>query len=125
MGAHQVDQNCDEPKLQAFMSALLDDLRALDYLIENDKIESGVRRIGAEQEIFLIDRNMRPAPLALEVLSGIDDPRFTTEIAQFNLEANVTPQLLRGRCFTRMREELEEMTAKLHERAAVLDADIL
>jgi CBS domain-containing protein len=125
MGVHQVEQNCDELKLQAFMSALLDDLRALDYLIDNDRIESGVRRIGAEQEIFLIDRNMRPAPLALEVLAGIDDPRFTTEIAQFNLEANLTPQLLLGRCFTRMREELEEMTAKLHERAAVLDADIL
>ena len=125
MGTHQVEQNCDELRLQAFMSALLDDLRALDYLIENDKIESGVRRIGAEKEIFLIDRNMRPAPLALEVLAGIDDPRFTTEIAKFNLEANVTPQLLLGRCFTRMREELEEMTATLRERAAVLGADIL
>src|SRR6476469_7907659 len=84
MGVHQVEQNCDELKLQAFMSALLDDLRALDYLIENDKIESGVRRIRAEHEIFLIERNMRPAPLALEVLDGINDKRFTTEIAQFN-----------------------------------------
>ena len=107
------------------MSALLDDLRALDYLIENDKIESGVRRIGAEQEIFLIDRNMRPATLALEVLAEINDQRFTTEIARFNLEANLTPQLLTGGCFTRMREELEEMTGKLRDRAAVLDADIL
>src|SRR5256714_8656664 len=125
MGVQQVEQNCDELKLQAFMSALLDDLRALDYLIENDKIESGVRRIGAEQEIFLIDRNMRPAALALKVLAGIDDQRFTTEIAQFNLEANLTPQVLTGHCFTRMREELEEMTAKLRERAAILDDDIL
>ena len=125
MGVHQVEQNCDELKFQAFMSALLDDLRALDYLIENDKIESGIRRIGAEQEIFLIDRHMRPAALALEVLAGIDDKRFTTEIAQFNLEANLTPLVLTGRCFSRMREELEEMTAKLRERAAVLDADIL
>src|SRR3989440_4462734 len=125
MGTHRVEQNCDELKVQAFMSALLDDLRALDYLIEDDKIESGVRRVGAEQEMFLIDRHMRPAALALEVLAGIDDQRFTTEIAQFNLEANVTPQVLTGRCFTAMRDELEEMTAKLRERAAVLDADIL
>src|SRR5438067_4566204 len=125
MGTHRVEQNCDELKVQAFMNALLDDLRALDYLIENDKIESGVRRIGAEQEMFLIDRHMRPAALALEVLAGIDDKRFTTEIAKFNLEANLTPQVLTGHCFAPMREELEEMTAKLRERAAVLDADIL
>src|SRR5438874_4246525 len=125
MGTHRVEQNCDELKVQAFMNALLDDLRALDYLVENDNIERGVRRIGAEQEMFLIDRHMRPAALALEVLAGIDDKRFTTEIAKFNLEANLTPQVLTGHCFTRMREELEEMTAKLRERAAVLDADIL
>src|SRR5512143_754432 len=125
MGQHQVEQELDERKLHAFMSAVLDDLRALDYMIDHDGIESGVHRVGAEQEMFLVDRNLRPAPLAVEVLDGLDDPRLTTEIARFNLEANVTPQLISGNCFSRMEQELNELLAKTRERAAQLDADIL
>ncbi|HSQ23395.1 MAG TPA: CBS domain-containing protein [Pyrinomonadaceae bacterium] len=125
MGQHQVEQELDERKVQAFMSAVLDDLRALDYMIDHDGIESGVHRVGAEQEMFLVDRNLGPAPLAVEVLDGLDDPRLTTEIARFNLEANVTPQLITGDCFSRIEQELNELLAKTRERAAQLDADIL
>jgi CBS domain-containing protein/gamma-glutamyl:cysteine ligase YbdK (ATP-grasp superfamily) len=125
MGQHQAEQEFDERNVQAFMSAVLDDLRALDYMIDHGCIESGVHRMGAEQEMFLVDRNLRPAPLAVEVLDGIDEPRLTTEIARFNLEANVTPQLLSGNCFTRMEQELNELLTKTRERAAELGADIL
>jgi len=44
MGQLDVEQNIDELKVQAFMTALLDDLRALDYMIDHDSIESGVIR---------------------------------------------------------------------------------
>ncbi len=107
------------------MSAVLDDLRALDYMIDHDCIESGVHRMGAEQEMFLVDRNLRPAPLAVEVLEGLDEPRLTTEIARFNLEANVTPQLISGNCFTRMERELNELLTEIRERAKHFGADIL
>ena len=68
MGEHNVAQELDEQKEQMFMKALLDDLRALDYMLDNDLMESGVRRIGAEQEMFLVDENLRPAPVSVEVL---------------------------------------------------------
>ena len=48
-------------------------------------------RVGAEQEMFLIDRYLRPAPVSLSVLEHANDQRLTTEIARFNLEANLTP----------------------------------
>src|SRR5882672_1493013 len=102
MGEHNVDQQFDPKKLQAFTTALLADLAALDYMLDNDQIESGVRRIGAEQEMFFIDRNYRPAPVAVEVLEHAKDARLTTEIAKFNLEANLTPLLLSGRCLSQM-----------------------
>src|SRR5580765_3788862 len=125
MGQHDVEQNIDELKVQAFMGALLDDLRALDYMIEHDQIESGVRRVGAEQEMFLIDRSLRPAPLALEVLDGLQDSRFTTAIARFNLEANLTPRVIGNRCFTQMEQELNELLAHVREVAEQFDADVL
>jgi CBS domain-containing protein/gamma-glutamyl:cysteine ligase YbdK (ATP-grasp superfamily) len=125
MGEHNVEQQFDQRKLQAFTKALLDDLRALDYMLDNNRIESGVRRIGAEQEMFLIDRNLRPAPVAAEVLTQAKDARLTTEIARFNLEANLTPLVLTGRCFHRMEDELKEVLSVARASAANFGADVL
>ena len=40
MGEHQVDQHVDEKKSQAFMKALLEDLRALAFMLEDGRIET-------------------------------------------------------------------------------------
>jgi hypothetical protein len=44
MGEQDVNQVLDERQQRAFMKALLDDLRALELMLEGDMIESGVRR---------------------------------------------------------------------------------
>jgi len=125
MGEHQVEQYADETKAHAFMKALLEDLRALAFMLQDGRVESGITRIGAEQEMFLIDRYLRPAPVSLEVLKQANDSRLTTEIARFNLEANLTPLDLSDNCFTRMEEELSEVIALARESAATQNADVL
>ena len=125
MGEHNVEQHVDEKKAQAFMKALLEDLRALAFMLQEGRVETGVTRIGAEQEMFLIDRYLRPAPVALEVLQQANDPRLTTEIARFNLEANLTPLSLKENCFNRMEQELQELIDRARNCAATQDADIL
>jgi hypothetical protein len=85
MGEQDVDQVVDEHQQRAFMKALLDDLRALEQMLEGGLVESGVRRIGAEQEMFLVDSNLGPAPVAEEVLERLNDSRLVAEIARFNL----------------------------------------
>ena len=125
MGEHNVAQELDERKEQMFMKALLDDLRALDYMLDNDRIESGMPRIGAEQEMFLVDENLRPAPVSVEVLQHANDPRLTTEIARFNLEANLTPVGLTGNCFSQMEAELDDVLARARQSANHFGADVL
>src|SRR5690349_372862 len=125
MGEHNVEQQVDEKKSRAFMKALLQDLSALAFMLENGYIESGVTRIGAEQEMFLIDRHLRPAPVSLEVLKHADDARLTTEIARFNLEANLTPLTLENNCFGRMEQELVELIGLVRNSAATHSADVL
>lgn len=107
------------------MKALLDDLRALELMLEGGRIESGVRRIGAEQEMFLVDSDLGAAPVAEEVMARANDARFVAEIARFNLEANLTPHLLGGRCFRRMEEELTEVLRLAREGARAGGADVL
>jgi CBS domain-containing protein/gamma-glutamyl:cysteine ligase YbdK (ATP-grasp superfamily) len=125
MGEQDVNQVLDERQQRAYMKALLDDLRALELMLEGDVMESGVRRIGAEQEMFLVDSNLGPAPVAEEVLARVNDERFVAEIARFNLEANLTPHLLGGRCFSRMEEELTEALRLARDGARACGADVL
>lgn len=125
MGDHNVESEVDQKKAQAFMKAVLEDLRALAFMLEHDRVESGVTRIGAEQEMFLIDRELRPAPVGPEVLSRVNDPRLTTEIARFNLEANLTPLLLTGSCLSEIENELNDVISLAREGAAAFGADVL
>jgi CBS domain-containing protein len=125
MGQHTVDLELSESTRQAFMMALLEDLRALEYMLEHDLIESGIKRVGAEQEMFLVDQNLRPAPFAVEVLRDAHDPRLTSEIARFNLEANLAPQKLEYDCFSRMESELQDVLQVARRTAKGLGADIL
>jgi CBS domain-containing protein len=124
MGDHNVEQY-DERKYQAFMKALLEDLRALAFMLEDGHVESGVRRLGAEQEMFLVDRDMHAAPISVEVLKKAAEPRLTTEIARFNLEANLTPRSLTNSCFQQMEAELREVIAHARATAQTFGADIL
>ena len=125
MGEHNVEPQVDEKKSQAFMKALLEDLGALAYMLESGCIERGVTRIGAEQEMFLIDRHLRPAPVSLAVLDHAKDARLTTEIARFNLEANLTPLKLEHNCFSRMEQELAALVELARTSAATQGADVL
>ncbi len=126
MGTLDVTGDLDAANLRQFIKHLLDDLRALEAMIAGGTIESGVRRIGAEQELFLVDRAWRPAPFAMEILAAIDDPHFTTELARFNLEINLDPLPFGGDCLRRLEGDLAGLLAKVravaqtHGVAAVL-----
>jgi CBS domain-containing protein/gamma-glutamyl:cysteine ligase YbdK (ATP-grasp superfamily) len=124
MGNQQVQDGITGEQLRLFMRSLLDDLRALDMMIEEGRIESDVRRIGAEQEMFLIGPGFRPAPLVMEMIEGLKDPHFTTELAQFNLETNMEPLSFGGRCLSEMEERLSELVGKARDYAATLGAEI-
>jgi len=125
MGEHNVEQQIDEYKAQTFMKALLEDLRALAFMLQNGLIEQDATRIGAEQEMFLLGSDLRPAPVSTQVLDETNDPRLTTEIARFNLEANLTPQDLTGNCFSRMEQELNEVIGAARDAAGHHGADVL
>ncbi len=125
MGEHKVHDVKDSQDLGRFQECLLDDLRALEEMLQAGMIESGVRRIGAEQEVFLIDEHMHPAPRAMDILERIEDPLFTTELGRFNLEFNLTPIRFESSCLGQLEEELNRLLDKLRSCAAQVDTEIL
>lgn len=104
-----------------FMRAILADLRALERMLKEGRFETGVRRIGAEQEMFLVDRSYSPAPGALKMLEKLADPHFTTELGMFNLELNLDPQPFGGDGLARMERQLVELLEKTRRAAGELD----
>ena len=124
MGEQNVKPNNDEATQQAFMKSLLTEVHALERMLELGLVESGVRRIGAEQEMFLIDKAHKPALKAMEILDVVDDDRFTHELGLFNLEANLAPHRLGGDCLRLMELEAQEIYKRAREIAARFDCDI-
>ena len=126
MGEHDVRTVDDEARSRGFMKALLKDVKAMEAMLEQGLFETGVRRIGAEQEMFLVDAAGRPVDRAVEVMRRLDGhPSFTHELALFNLEANLAPQEYDGGCLGRMEAELRELMAKVYDVAAQEDCDVV
>lgn len=117
MGEQEIPEADDEQRLRRFTKALLADLRALERMIEEGSLETGIRRIGAEQEMFLVDEAGRPACKAQEWLARLDDAAFTTELARFNLETNLRPQVFGGDCLSRMEGELRGFLTRARDVA--------
>ena len=125
MGESDVRGVADEGQAREFTKAVLRDVQALEMLLERGLIETGKRRFGVEQEMFLVDERGAPAPVAEQVLSRIDDDRFTTELARFNLEANLPPGLLEGDFLDTIHEQVSDAVGVADETARSLGARIL
>lgn len=90
----------------AFTRNLLDDLHILEQMLQEDWFEKGQMHIGAEQEICLLDEHYKPACIADEVLKKIQSDNYTTELAKFNVEVNLSPQPFTNSCLSDMGAEL-------------------
>ena len=124
MGEHDVER-IEDGDTRSFTKALLEDVLALERMLEGGLIEAGVRRIGAEQEMFLVGRAMDAAPIAVELLERARDERLTTELARFNLEANLSPVEFGGGCLSALERELREVVTASRRAAQSLGADVL
>jgi hypothetical protein len=91
MGSFDVGSQLDEGSLRQFARQLIQDVRALEYMLQEGMLEADVRHIGSEQEIFLTDRSWHPAPLSEAILAANEDPHLVPELTRFNLEINLDP----------------------------------
>ncbi len=125
MGEHRVHDTSDEQRTRAFVRAMLDDIRALEILIECDLIERDIRRVGVEQEMYIVDAQGYPAPISDEVIAQLADDRFSTELARFNLEANLPPRPIGGDFLRAMEHGLDEVLQVATRAANALGAEII
>ncbi|GLZ42585.1 glutamate--cysteine ligase [Actinokineospora sp. NBRC 105648] len=92
-------------------------LDALERMLTDGGFAEEPPRMGLEIELNLVDGALQPAMLNRTVLEKIDDPCYTTELGQHNLELNVRPRPLRGAESTELETELRHSLAEAGHKA--------
>jgi hypothetical protein len=115
MGLNPTNLYSDQQHLNEFMYVLINDIKALDKMVADGILERDIQRIGAEQELCLLDKSYRPAPIAMGVLKDLNDSHFTTEHSQYNLEINLDPLEFKGKCLSTMEKTLKNYLVKVED----------
>ncbi len=125
MGDFNVTDISSNEELQNFTKHLLNDVQALRYMLENDWFETDIQRIGAEQELCIIDKNWKPSPMNIEILDKINNKFITNELARFNLEINLEPKVFEGNCLSALEDEIYRQLDLVQKTASGFGVDII
>lgn len=109
----------------AYLVQVLNDIKALDIMLKEGLFERGKQRIGAEQELALIDEEGNPRLSGTAILDAIEDERVTTEIGKFNLEINLDPFEVRSDCLRNSERQLIELLSLVSDKASDFDSNVL
>ncbi|MCB0459830.1 MAG: CBS domain-containing protein [Flavobacteriaceae bacterium] len=121
MGSQSVKAITSQKERKKYIYHLLNDVKALEKMVEEDLFEKNIQRVGAEQELCITNNNFRPSFNALKILEKIKDPHFATELALFNLEINLDPVELSGKCFSSIEKQLKALLDKAYTAAESID----
>lgn len=127
MGEQRVLIATDPKVMQRFVKNLLRDVQALEYMLEHEWFEDDIVRIGAEQEMCLVDnRTYKPATIATEVLAKTKKwDWLESELARFNLETNMTPRVFKGDCLSQMEAEVSGYLEKLRKKLGDFNSNLI
>ena len=125
MGELKVTASRDAEQMRFFMKCVLRDMEALEKMLGEGMIESDRRRIGAEQEVFLVDHAFRPTLTAEPILAALADEHFTHELALFNIEYNLDPVPFIDDGLRQLERQAVNLLAKLRETAHQHDTQIV
>ena len=125
MGETRVKVATDTEEQKTFTKYLLKDLRALERMIEEEWFETDITRIGAEQEMCLVDSYAKPFPIALRIFEELKDDDYTTELALFNFEANLDPLEFKGSALSKMEKNIARKVQTVRDVVAKHNGDVL
>lgn len=125
MPKHKLSVSYEAKDQRFFVNQLLHDVYALEKMLCNGQLETEIRRIGAEQELVIIDSSFRPASIAMEILEQTTDSHFTNELSLFNLEYNLDPIVYGGDCLSKMEQQLDLYLASIRKIANSLETEVV
>lgn len=125
MGIEIQQDRFTEGDFVTFKKRLAAGLEALDILLERPGFGCGERSIGAELELFLIDRAGRPLPIGRDVIDAAATPFIGPEMGKFDIELSTPPVKLAGAPFSALRAAMHDAVGVIRARARAREARIV
>ncbi len=93
-------------------------LEAFRAMLRESRFASDPPSMGMEIELNLVDEDGRPAMRNAAVLEAIADDRWSTELAQFNIEINLPPSPLAGKSLGALEQTVNDALNHADARAS-------
>lgn len=113
MGQSIQQTRFSEEDFRAFECKLHRCLDALELVLQRPDFGLGAASIGAELELYLLDRDGWPSPVNTDVQQACHDHHLTLELNRYNLEINLAPVAAQGRPFSALEQQMLKWLERL------------
>jgi Glutamate-cysteine ligase family 2(GCS2) len=110
---------------QRYRTKVRQDLDVFEHMLTQHIFDYERPLTGMEIELDLVDEDYQPRMANAEVLERIADPRYQTELGQFNIEFNVDPRLLPGDAARELESDLRQSLNRAEALANQVGAHIV
>lgn len=125
MGQDIPDSHFSRHDFVAFARHLRQETALLAEYFRNDRFSSVHNVGGFEIEACLVDQQGLPKPVNDPFLRILNNPDVVTELASFNVELNVNPQVLQNHALRHLHEDLTRTWRECLVAAGKLDAGLM
>jgi len=115
----------DKSDFDNFYKKLKSETKLLKKMIEQDLFSTRTPVAGFEIEVWILDKDMQPAPINDHFLATLNNPLAFEELAKFNIELNSTPTPLAGNVFSRMHKQLQSTWDSAYQHAETLEKKLI
>ena len=121
MGQEIATSQFSQADFDTFRVRLKQETDLLASWLATDRLASRPFTAGFEMEVWLVGRNLAPAPCVEQLLQALDDPLVVPELATFNAEINCPPRALRGSALSELAADLAAVWTRCQTVGATLD----
>lgn len=125
MGEEIQQLRFEEQDFLNFKDRLADETERLGRWLAQDQLDNNTTRCGFELEAWIVDEQLRPAPVNDEFIKKLNNKMVSPELANFNIEFNFTPHDLTGDALSKFQAQLTQFWQQAEETAQELACHIV
>jgi gamma-glutamyl:cysteine ligase YbdK (ATP-grasp superfamily) len=125
MGTRVTDRTFTPVDRQRYRDKMRRGLHALRRMLADGTFFFPHQQMGLEMELCLVDDQLNPSMSNRKVLEKINDPAFTTELGQHNIEINLPPRVLAGDGTLELERELRSAVSGANSKARDVGAKLV
>ncbi len=124
MGQEIDDTRFSRQDFTTFHQRLSEETTLLDGWFQQGRFGPGPPVAGFELEAWLVDTQLRPAPVNTQFIARLGSPLVSPELATFNVEFNIHPLPLGGHILSQMASGLRQTWQQARQTAHVMQLEL-